>query len=55
MDLNLLRSLSTVLMLLVFLAIVAWAWSKHRRSEFDEAAQLPLVDEVSGSTPRGEK
>lgn len=45
MDLNTLRSLVTVISLLVFLGIVAWAWSRRNRERFDEAARLPLQDE----------
>jgi cytochrome c oxidase cbb3-type subunit 4 len=44
MDINLLRSAITVVTLLVFLAIVAWAWSAGRRTRFDEAAELPFFD-----------
>jgi cytochrome c oxidase cbb3-type subunit 4 len=44
-DLNLLRGAITVLSLLGFLAIVAWAWSRRNRARFDEAANLPFADE----------
>ncbi len=42
MDINTLRSISTVAALLVFLGIVWWAWSKNRKKDFDEAARLPF-------------
>ncbi len=42
MDINTLRSISTVSALLVFLGIVWWAWSKNRKDDFDEAANLPF-------------
>lgn len=45
MDINTLRSLVTVLLFLIFLGIVAWAWSSRNRSAFDEAAALPFQDE----------
>jgi len=45
MDINTLRSLVTVISLLVFLGIVAWAWSRRNRERFDEAARLPFQDE----------
>lgn len=45
MDLNDLRSLVTVLGLIAFLCIVAWAWSRRNRDRFDEAAQLPFLDD----------
>jgi cytochrome c oxidase cbb3-type subunit 4 len=44
MDINMLRSGVTVLTLLVFLAIVGWAWSAGRRTRFAEAAELPFAD-----------
>jgi len=42
MDINTLRSITTVAALVAFLAIVWWAWSKNRKAEFDEAARLPF-------------
>lgn len=45
MDLNDLRSVTTVISLLTFVGIVAWAWSKRNRSSFEEAAQLPFTED----------
>lgn len=45
MDINDLRSIVTVISMLTFLGIVAWAWSKRNKARFDEAAQLPFQDE----------
>ena len=45
MDINDLRSIVTVVSLLTFLGIVAWAWSRGNRASFDEAARLPFVDD----------
>lgn len=42
MDINVLRSIVTVVSLVTFLAIVVWAWSARNRSQFEEAAQLPF-------------
>ena len=42
MDLNTLRSVTTVLSLLVFVGIVLWAWSRRRKADFDRAANLPF-------------
>lgn len=42
MDINLLRSIVTVLSLVLFIGIVAWAWSKRREADFEEAARLPF-------------
>lgn len=45
MDVNDLRSGVTVLSMLVFLGIAAWAWSRGNRARFDEAAQLPFAQD----------
>lgn len=45
MDINDLRSAVTVVSLLTFLGIVAWAWSRRNQPDFEEAAQLPFQDE----------
>lgn len=45
MDINLLRSLLTVLLFAVFVGIVIWAWSDRNRQRFHEAALLPFADE----------
>ena len=35
----------TVVVMIIFLAIVFWAWSGRRKESFDEAANIPLEDE----------
>ena len=42
MDINLLRAIVTVATFVVFIGIVAWAWSSRNAKGFDEAAQLPF-------------
>ena len=42
MDLNTLRSVTTVLSFVVFLGILAWAWSGRRGTDFEQAARLPF-------------
>jgi cytochrome c oxidase cbb3-type subunit 4 len=55
MDVNTLRSIVTVASLLVFLVVVAYAWSSKRRQAFDEAANLPFVDSVANhGKPEGQ-
>ncbi|HMV39196.1 MAG TPA: cbb3-type cytochrome c oxidase subunit 3 [Plasticicumulans sp.] len=39
------RSVFTVLMFVIFIGIVWWAWSRHNRKRFDDAASLPFADE----------
>lgn len=45
MDINDLRSWHTVAMFVIFIGIIAWAWSKKRKKSFDDAANLPFADE----------
>ncbi len=45
LDINLLRSVVTLVSLVLFLGLMAWVWSKRRITAFDEAAQLPFLDE----------
>jgi len=45
MDIVTIRTTVTVLALITFLAIVAWAWSSRRRADFDAAARLPLEED----------
>jgi cytochrome c oxidase cbb3-type subunit 4 len=42
MDINLLRSIVTVVAFIVFIGIVIWAWSNRNKERFDEAARLPF-------------
>lgn len=52
MDINDLRSLATVTSLLVFLGLIAWAMSRRNRHRFDEAAQLPFLNEDAPGTDK---
>ena len=45
MDINDIRSAVTVLSLVLFVGIVAWAWSRRNQADFEAAAQLPFDDE----------
>ena len=45
MDINDFRAWHTVVLLLIFVGIVVWAYSKRRKKSFDEAANLPFADE----------
>ena len=35
----------TAVLIVLFLGIVAWAYSSRRRDDFADAASLPLIDE----------
>ncbi|TVP93132.1 MAG: cbb3-type cytochrome c oxidase subunit 3 [Pseudomonadaceae bacterium] len=45
MDINMLRGISTLFVLLAFIGITLWAYSSYKKKDFDEAAQLPFADE----------
>jgi cytochrome c oxidase cbb3-type subunit IV len=49
MDVNELRIAVTVLAFACFLGIVRWAWSRRNQPAFDEAAQIPFMNERNGS------
>ena len=55
MDLNDIRSGVTVVSFLVFLGIMAWAWSASRRPAFDAAAQLPFADDARDGARQEER
>jgi cytochrome c oxidase cbb3-type subunit 4 len=44
MDFGTVSGLITAILLISFLAGVAWAWSAKRKPQFDAAARLPLED-----------
>ena len=45
MDINDLRGLSTLLLMIAFIGVCIWAYSAKRKSAFEEAAELPFADE----------
>ncbi|MEA1081719.1 cbb3-type cytochrome c oxidase subunit 3 [Marinobacter qingdaonensis] len=45
MDMNELRGIQTLLVMIAFLGIVWWAYSAHRKKANDEAAHLPFDDD----------
>lgn len=49
MELGTLRGLMILVLMIVFIGVVAWAWSSKRKKDFEEAARLPL-EEDSGET-----
>ena len=56
MDINDLRGISTAFLLLSFIGLCFWAYSKKRKKSFDEAANLPFADdEMNQRTEEEEK
>ena len=45
MDINTLRGLATLFVLIAFVGICLWAYSSKRKKDFSEAAQLPFADD----------
>ena len=45
MDINDLRGLSTLFLMVAFIGLCFWAYSSKRKKTFDEAAQLPFADD----------
>jgi cytochrome c oxidase cbb3-type subunit 4 len=42
MDIGTVRGLVTLLLMLAFVGLVVWAYSKRRKADFDEMAQMPF-------------
>ncbi len=55
MDINTVRTTMTVLAMIAFLGIVAWAYSSRRRADFDAAARLPFEEDGPSSDAHPEK
>jgi cytochrome c oxidase cbb3-type subunit 4 len=45
MTINTFRGIVTGTLLVLFIWLVIWAWSKARRADFEAAARLPLDEE----------
>lgn len=46
MDINDLRGISTAMMLFAFIGVCFWAYSKKRKTAFEEAANLPFAEDA---------
>jgi cytochrome c oxidase cbb3-type subunit IV len=53
MDIGTVRGIITLLLMLAFIGLVVWAYSKRRKADFDEMAQMPFrehpTDKEQGS------
>ena len=45
MDIGTVRGLITAALFIAFLALVFWAYSKRRKTDFDAMARMPLEDD----------
>lgn len=48
MDLSDLRTAVTALSFIAFLGVVLWAYNSKQKARFEEAANIPFVDEDEG-------
>jgi cytochrome c oxidase cbb3-type subunit 4 len=46
-DNSLIQSIWTVVVVVLFVGIVIWAWSSKRKKDFDEAANIPFNEDDS--------
>ena len=40
------RGIGTAVVFIAFIGVVLWAYSNKRKSNFDEAANLPFADDI---------
>lgn len=45
MEIDLFRGLVTVALLVLFIALIAWTWSRKRKDTFEKAARMPLDED----------
>jgi cytochrome c oxidase cbb3-type subunit 4 len=45
MNIGILQGIGTVLAMAAFIGVCVWAWSSKNKQRFDEAAQLPFMDD----------
>jgi cytochrome c oxidase cbb3-type subunit 4 len=46
MDYSLIQAVWTIVVMVLFVGIVFWAYSGKRRQRFEEAAQIPFMEET---------
>ena len=49
MDIQVMRISVTVIAFILFVGIWAWAWSARQRTRFEQAARIPLEDDMPGA------
>jgi len=47
MDINTLRGISTLLMLLAFMGVCFWAYNSKRKDALNDAALIPFADDAN--------
>ena len=54
MDIGTIRGIATLVAMLAFIGLVVWAYSKRRKADFDEMANLPF-NEYPSEKDQGSK
>ncbi|HLS98781.1 MAG: cbb3-type cytochrome c oxidase subunit 3 [Porticoccaceae bacterium] len=54
MDQGTLQGIATILAMVAFLGVCWWAYSGHKKQDFEEASQLPFADDASDSGADGD-
>jgi cytochrome c oxidase cbb3-type subunit 4 len=49
MDYSLIQSVWTLVVLVLFVGIVIWAWSGKRKKDFEDAANIPFHEDETPS------
>jgi cytochrome c oxidase cbb3-type subunit 4 len=52
MDIGTFRGVLTAILMVLFIALVFWAYSRRRHDDFSAAAQLPLEDDEAPHSER---
>ncbi|QFU22800.1 cbb3-type cytochrome c oxidase subunit 3 [Shewanella eurypsychrophilus] len=55
MDYGVIQGIITIVVMLTFLGIFAWAYSSRRKDQFDEAANLVFSDDESNKSAGEQK
>ena len=50
MDINDLRGLTTLFVMIAFIGVCIWAYSGKQKKRFEEAANLPFADEEAAES-----
>ena len=50
MDFTFIQSVWTIVVMVVFIGIVIWAWSGKRKQQFDDAANIPFNEDRQPNT-----
>ncbi len=54
MDINTIRGVLTIVLIIAFLGLVVWTWSGKRKETFDKLSHMPL-EEDDGQAPENDR